>query len=119
MRISDWSSDVCSSDLASLTGDFINPAYAASKAAVNSLTRYVATQYGKRGIRCNTVSPGMIKTEKSIATMTDEQFATIEKHKLTPYLGRPDDIENPAVDRKSVVWERVGKSVESSGVAVP
>src|SRR3546814_6294980 len=81
MRISDWSSDVCSSDLA----------------AVNSLTRYVATQYGKRGIRCNTVSPGMIKTEKSIATMTDEQFATIEKHKLTPYLGRPDDIANAAV----------------------
>src|SRR3546814_6010315 len=58
---------------------------------------YVATQYGKRGIRCNTVSPGMIKTEKSIATMTDEQFATIEKHKLTPYLGRPDDIANAAV----------------------
>src|SRR3546814_7376930 len=97
MRISDWSSDVCSSDLASLTGDFINPAYAASKAAVNSLTRYVATQYGKRGIRCNTVSPGMIKTEKSIATMTDEQFATIEKPKLTTYLGRPDDIANAAV----------------------
>src|SRR3546814_20320189 len=39
----------------------------------------------------------MIKTEKSIATMTDEQFATIEKHKLTPYLGRPDDIANAAV----------------------
>src|SRR3546814_20893400 len=39
----------------------------------------------------------MIKTEKSIATMTDEQFATIEKHKLTPYLGRPDDIASAAV----------------------
>src|SRR3546814_15940571 len=43
------------------------------------------------------MSPGMIKTEKSIATMTDEQFATIEKHQLTPYLGRPDDIANAAV----------------------
>src|SRR3546814_13752396 len=82
---------------ASLTGDFINPAYAASKAAVNSLTRYVATQYGKRGIRCNTVSPGMIKTEKTIATMTDEQFATIEKHKLTTSLGRHADIPHAAV----------------------
>src|SRR3546814_2327621 len=40
---------------ASLTGAFIKPAQPASKAAVNSLTRYVATHNGKLGIRCNPV----------------------------------------------------------------
>lgn len=77
---------------AALRGDLINPAYAASKAAVNCLTRYVATQYGKQGIRCNVVSPGMILTPKSLSVLTEQQLASIERHKLTPYLGAPEDI---------------------------
>ena len=34
----------------------------ASKAAVNCLTQYVATQYGKKGIRCNAILPGLMRT---------------------------------------------------------
>src|ERR1700756_1363479 len=45
---------------AGLTGDLRNPAYGASKAALISLTRYVATEFGKQGIRCNAISPGFI-----------------------------------------------------------
>jgi NAD(P)-dependent dehydrogenase (short-subunit alcohol dehydrogenase family) len=33
-------------------------AYGAAKAGIIVLTKYVATQYGKRGIRCNTIVPG-------------------------------------------------------------
>jgi NAD(P)-dependent dehydrogenase (short-subunit alcohol dehydrogenase family) len=33
-------------------------AYGAAKAGVAVLTKYIATQYGKRGIRCNTIVPG-------------------------------------------------------------
>jgi NAD(P)-dependent dehydrogenase (short-subunit alcohol dehydrogenase family) len=33
-------------------------AYGAAKAGVAVLTKYIATQYGKRGIRCNTLVPG-------------------------------------------------------------
>lgn len=77
---------------ASQTGDVFRPSYAASKAAVDSLTRYVATQYGKKGIRCNTVSPGMIVTENAMDQHTDQSLALIERHALTPYLGRPEDI---------------------------
>jgi NAD(P)-dependent dehydrogenase (short-subunit alcohol dehydrogenase family) len=77
---------------ASQTGDVFRPAYAASKAAIDSLTRYVATQYGKKGVRCNTVSPGMIITENAMDMHTDASLALIERHALTPYLGKPEDI---------------------------
>lgn len=77
---------------ASQTGDLFRPAYAASKAAIDSLTRYVATQYGKKGVRCNCVSPGMIVTENAMDVHTDQSLALIERHALTPYLGRPEDI---------------------------
>ena len=77
---------------ASQAGDVFRPAYAASKAAIDSLTRYVAAQYGKKGIRCNCVSPGMIVTENAMDVHTDQSLALIERHTLTPYLGRPDDV---------------------------
>lgn len=37
--------------------------YSASKGAPQAFTRNVATQYGKCGIRCNAVAPGIIVTE--------------------------------------------------------
>jgi NAD(P)-dependent dehydrogenase (short-subunit alcohol dehydrogenase family) len=77
---------------AALRGDLYAPAYAASKAAINCLTLYAATQYGKQGIRCNVVSPGMILTEGAQQTVPQAQLARIEKHKLTPHLGEPRDI---------------------------
>lgn len=81
---------------ASQAGDVFRPSYAASKAAIDSLTRYVAAQYGKKGIRCNCVSPGMIVTENAMDVHTDQSLAMIERHTLTPYLGRPDDIASMA-----------------------
>lgn len=76
---------------ASLRGDLFRPAYAASKAAINSLTEYVAAQYGKHGVRCNVVSPGMVVTEGAAITQA-QNFATYERHHLTPYIGRPEDL---------------------------
>jgi NAD(P)-dependent dehydrogenase (short-subunit alcohol dehydrogenase family) len=76
---------------ASLRGDLFRPAYAASKAAINVLTEYVAAQYGKRGVRCNAVSPGLVVTENTREGQA-HNFALYEKHHLTPRLGEPDDI---------------------------
>jgi NAD(P)-dependent dehydrogenase (short-subunit alcohol dehydrogenase family) len=77
---------------AALRGDLFGPAYAASKAAINCLTLYVATQYGKRGIRCNVVSPGLVVTQNVRDNLTAGQLDRIEGHNLTPYLGAPEDI---------------------------
>ena len=36
--------------------------YSAAKAGVNSLTRTIAVKHGPRGLRCNAVSPGTVRT---------------------------------------------------------
>lgn len=38
-------------------------AYASSKAAVAQLTKVIAIEYGRKGIRCNAVAPGVIETD--------------------------------------------------------
>ena len=76
---------------ASLLGDLSRTAYAASKSAVNALTLYVAAQYGKQGVTCNAISPGMVPTVASRANQP-ELIRMVERHHMTPELGYPDDI---------------------------
>ncbi|PAA55366.1 hypothetical protein BOX15_Mlig003144g1, partial [Macrostomum lignano] len=48
-------------------------AYAASKAALDSVTRSFASELGKRGIRCNSVNPGVVMTDMSRAYWSNPQ----------------------------------------------
>jgi NAD(P)-dependent dehydrogenase (short-subunit alcohol dehydrogenase family) len=75
-----------------LLGDVLYPAYAASKGAINTLTRVAAAQLGRLNIRCNAILPGMIVTHHSRTLMTDEQLAMMQRHTLMPRLGAPDDV---------------------------
>lgn len=75
-----------------MMGDLLRVAYGVSKAGVNSLTRYVATMYGKQGIRCNAISPGVVATPSLVANVSPAELAMFEAHHLTPYIGGPDDI---------------------------
>lgn len=61
--------------------------YVVSKSGLNSMTRAIATDFGRRGIRCNTISPGSVKTEM-FATYT-AQYPGLEEHLLElNYAGR-------------------------------
>ncbi len=77
---------------AALLGGLTGTAYAASKAAVNCLTQYVATQYGKRGIRCNAILPGLIMTPAVATSMSQATVDMILDHHMTAEAGRPEDI---------------------------
>jgi len=88
---------VNTSSASGLTGDLARVAYGVSKAGLDSLTRYVATQYGKRGIRCNSIAPGVISTPALENNITPEQLAIYERNHLTPRLGRPEDIASAVV----------------------
>jgi NAD(P)-dependent dehydrogenase (short-subunit alcohol dehydrogenase family) len=50
------------SSTAALAGLAYGAAYGASKGGVLGLTRAIAVEYGTRGVRCNAVCPGSIKT---------------------------------------------------------
>lgn len=76
---------------AALLGDLARSAYAASKAAVNTLTLYVAAQYGKQNVTCNVISPGMVPTETS-RNAQPGLIKAVLRHHLTPELGYPEDI---------------------------
>jgi NAD(P)-dependent dehydrogenase (short-subunit alcohol dehydrogenase family) len=78
----------------SLAGDAGRTAYAACKAAINSLTQSIATQYGKRGIRCNAVLPGLVLTPSARAAMDDRGRALFLRHVLLQHLGAPEHIAN-------------------------
>lgn len=76
----------------SLLGDILNPAYSASKAAVNALTRNTAAQFGRANIRCNAVLPGLVLSPVARAQMTDVQLGIIQRHVLLPRESVADDI---------------------------
>jgi NAD(P)-dependent dehydrogenase (short-subunit alcohol dehydrogenase family) len=80
------------SSASGLRGDLVRAAYGASKAGLDSLTRYVATQYGKRGIRCNAIAPGVIATPSLEENVPREQIEAYLRSTSTPRLGRPEDI---------------------------
>jgi NAD(P)-dependent dehydrogenase (short-subunit alcohol dehydrogenase family) len=70
-------------------------AYSASKAGVNSLTRSIAAAFGRKGIRCNAVMPGLVlgtKASSTYAPLTPEVLAERESQTLVGRLGRPADI---------------------------
>ena len=75
-----------------LQGQVIQAAYAASKAAILQLTRSIAASHGRRGIRCNAVSPGLVLSVAARANLPPPLLGVVESETLTPYLGEPDDI---------------------------
>jgi NAD(P)-dependent dehydrogenase (short-subunit alcohol dehydrogenase family) len=85
---------VNTASMSGVMGDAGLTAYGAAKAGVISLTRYVATQYGRRNIRCNAVAPGLITTERANEVVSPPVQKIFEEHNLVPRNGRPADIGN-------------------------
>jgi 3-oxoacyl-[acyl-carrier protein] reductase len=71
--------------------------YAATKAAVDSITRTLATELGPRKIRVNAVNPGMVATEGNTMTGEESGFRKfVESHTPLGRIGQVDDVA-PAV----------------------
>lgn len=66
--------------------------YAATKAAVDSITRTTATELGPRQIRVNAVNPGMVVTEGAAELAEGEFRTTVEASTPLGRIGAVDDI---------------------------
>lgn len=87
---------VLTSSVKGLTGSAHRTAYSVSKGGLDALVRAVATGYGKGGVRCNAIAPGIVATD-AIAGVPAEQRRALEDAHLTPRLGRAEDIANAVV----------------------
>jgi NAD(P)-dependent dehydrogenase (short-subunit alcohol dehydrogenase family) len=90
MRAAGGGSIVNISSQQAIVGANIGSAYAASKAAIIALTRMVATQCGRDGIRCNAVAPGLIGSTR-IRHNTGLMEAVLP-HVLLGRVGEPEDV---------------------------
>jgi len=77
-------------------------AYCASKGGVHALTRAIAVDHGKDGIRCNAICPGWIETEMAGAyldSMADPAAARARLASIHPLgrTGQPADIASLAL----------------------
>lgn len=78
-------------------GDMLYTAYAASKAALVSLSQNIAAQYGKQGVRSNILVIGMIMTQAAKVGYPPEVKSLMERHHLTPFIGEPEDVADAAL----------------------
>lgn len=100
--MSSGSGVVLTTSVINVRGFPLTGAYAASKAALRSMTRTLAGELMPRGIRVNAVSPGPIDTgilERSLPA--DEAEAAINRYRKTNPMGR---FGRPAEVAKAVVF---------------
>ncbi|WP_087873178.1 SDR family NAD(P)-dependent oxidoreductase [Arthrobacter globiformis] len=92
-------------NIGSIEGLSANPlhaAYCASKAGIHGMTRAMAVDMGKDGIRCNAIAPGWIASELSenyLESQPDAAGAREALDRLHPVgrVGRPTDVGDLAV----------------------
>ena len=81
------------SSIASLVGLPTSSTYAASKGALDAMTRALAVDYAKDGIRCNVVNPGLIDTPMAAPLMSNpEQLDPILAHYPIRRVGKPEEV---------------------------
>lgn len=82
------------SSIAGLIGVRYSGAYGASKGAIRQLTKVVAIEGAKEGIRCNAVFPGLIMSDihKPIIQQTPDQHKLLVASIPMARMGVPDDI---------------------------
>jgi 3-oxoacyl-[acyl-carrier protein] reductase len=69
--------------------------YAASKAGLVGLTKSVARELASRGVRCNAIAPGFIRTDMT-AELTEVQVAALRDQIPLGELGEASDIAGAA-----------------------
>lgn len=73
-----------------------NGIYATTKCGLDAFMRTVALEFGPKGVRCNSVNPGMVETAL-IGSFTDEEKAKERLNYPLRRFAQPEDIANGIV----------------------
>ena len=90
--LSDGSAIVFLSSLGARAAVGTLSAYASTKGAISTLVKYFAVALGPRGIRVNAVAPGVIDTDMSNFTKSEEGRAVVVGMQTLKRIGQPDDV---------------------------
>ena len=74
-----------------------NALYGATKAAIKSYSRVMASELSRRKIRVNSVSPGIVRTPLLKKFAADEEEMLEDEKKYPLGFGTPDDVANAVV----------------------
>lgn len=80
------------SSVAGLVPDLSQVAYGTSKAAINHLTKLIAVQEARHGIRCNAVLPGMTATDAVAGRLSEDFRRSFLRHVPLGRMARPEEI---------------------------
>ncbi len=81
---------ICFSSISGMMGELNLTIYGTAKAGINQLVRSVSAQWGKAGVRCNAIAPGLILSPPSLA-IGEDLIGQYIRHSDTPYVGEPID----------------------------
>jgi gluconate 5-dehydrogenase len=75
-----------------------DPAYTVGKGGLEALTRSLAVEFGRDGIRCNAIAPGYFATEANTEWLEDPEVTRfVEARVPAKRWARPDEIGGAAV----------------------
>jgi NAD(P)-dependent dehydrogenase (short-subunit alcohol dehydrogenase family) len=96
-------------------GDFATHAYAASKGGIVALSRAVAVAYAPRGLRCNVLCPGLVRTSMSRRAQEDPRILE-RMAELQPLIG---DLAEPEDVAAAALWLAGPESRYVTGAVLP
>jgi 3-oxoacyl-[acyl-carrier protein] reductase len=87
-----WGRIVNMTSIVGITGNPGQANYAAAKAGLIGFTKAIAKEIGSRGITCNAVAPGYVRTELTEGSLSDEIVAELVKRTPLQREGTPEDV---------------------------
>ncbi|MFC4401903.1 glucose 1-dehydrogenase [Gracilibacillus xinjiangensis] len=71
--------------------------YSASKAAMNSVTQYLAREFAPNNIRVNAIIPGFFPAEQNRKILSEDRVNSIMNHTPMNRFGEPEELQGAAV----------------------
>ena len=98
-----------------LTGNLGQANYAASKAGLIGMTKSIAAEAAKRGVRCNAIAPGYIQSEMTDVLKDEVKKAVLDKIPMGT-MGSVEDVANAVLFLASDLSSYItGKTITVDG----